>query len=218
MGSNNSRLNGTSGGGAEVFPARIRPLLRRRIEELRNRKNVDTLSKQQLLKDESSSHENETEDKVETVVQVVAVEKLSKVVPLPVSEEQSNELDDNDHDDENDDDDDDADDNETGRLIGDGSPSFRIYCIEANKRKEEQIYTMHHRSHSADSIESASSASRKSLHSNEVVKIESIPKRRTNSIKKLGAMKKNLLNVKNLHKNRMNPMCSCTGQHWQKEH
>lgn len=107
MGCNNSRLNSNG----EVVPARIRPLLLRRIEELRKHRNgasvrgEGTLSKKQLLKgdaaeeddDYQSSNEDGNKHKIssketqhatkersqQTMVRVVTVEKLSKVVPLP---------------------------------------------------------------------------------------------------------------------------------------
>ncbi|KAJ7945662.1 Nuclear polyadenylated RNA-binding protein [Quillaja saponaria] len=115
MGCGNSRLNPDG----EMVPARIRPLLKRRFEELRRRKNGvslhggdGTLSKKELLKDaveddESSPtqslHEKDGnvtslpkpkengESKEETVVVMVRVpaEKSSKVVPVPDSESES---------------------------------------------------------------------------------------------------------------------------------
>lgn len=103
MGSGNSRLNATEGGG--VLPPKVRSTLLNRFEEFRKRRNggAGTISKKQLLKDAEEtedehsqiSHESETEDnkvlvlketqpiKEETVVQVIATEKLSRVVPMP---------------------------------------------------------------------------------------------------------------------------------------
>ena len=168
--------------GAEAFPARVRPLLIRRLEEFKKRRNIngdtlrggggeeeDAISKKQLLKGDGGGAEEEDKNTQsahshhEDDEPVVRVEKLSKVVPLPVSEcgvgekkhkehkdhDQEKVKDvkpqtENKHEDVNakhDDDDgggDDDDYDEIRRLIGPGSPSFRIYCIEAEKKKEEQ--------------------------------------------------------------------------------
>lgn len=123
-------------------------------------------------------------------------------------------------DEENDEEEEDDDDYEIGRCIGPGSPSFRIYYVEAEKRKQEEkicekpTIAVHHKSPSAESNDSesvASGSSRNTGNSNEVVKIESAPKRKGNRIKKFGGMKKNLFHVKHLHMNGMNKMMACTG-------
>lgn len=179
MGGNNSKLN--QNGGGEVLPARIRPLLRQRIEEFRRRRNNNgvvtvtpqgggelegAISKEQLLKNDAdrNSHSFAKNNGIEETQQQppkAAVEKLSKVVPLPVSEcekekekdfekkaeiiksvaagpHPENKANAKHGDDDEKENEDEEDDNETGRLIGPGSPSFKIYCIEAEKRKKEE--------------------------------------------------------------------------------
>ncbi|KAH1112229.1 hypothetical protein GLYMA_04G199100v4 [Glycine max] len=275
MGGNNSRLNGNGG---EVLPARIR----NRWEELRKRKSGEdgTLLKKELLNSDGvdegnsqSSEENGSEhkrDSLNDAQQAKGVEKLSKVVPLPVSEpgneEQRNELhneekgkdaekkgevvelktgkvqstaglqpeikheesnvknDSSDDDDEDEDEDEDEED-DIQRLIGPSSPSFKIYCTEADKIKEEELHdskalgdenqtvALLQKSSSTNSIdESSTSASGNTGNSNEIVEIKSASsKRKGNKKKKFGAMKKNLLQVKHLNMNRMNPILACTG-------
>ena len=162
--------------GAEAFPARVRPLLIRRLEEFKKRRNIngdtlrggggeeeDAISKKQLLKGDGGGAEEEEDKNTQSAHShheddepVVRVEKLSKVVPLPVSECGVGEKKHKEHKDHDQEkvkdvkpqtenkledanakhDDDDYD--EIRWLIGPGSPSFRIYCIEAEKKKEEQ--------------------------------------------------------------------------------
>ncbi|KAK7282097.1 hypothetical protein RIF29_10636 [Crotalaria pallida] len=266
MGCNNSKLNANG----EEVPSRIRPLLRRRIEELRKHRNEstirreDALSKKKLLKDDANIEEYDHSSQEDEINHhkvlpkennnnsnnnnAVRAQKLSKVVPLPVSgygimEEQHNKHaqervvmknnveskprdefpcswpqhddvtkhhddldsdDNNDKDDDDDDeeDDDEDDDDENGRLLGPGSPSFRIYIepvvIIKEKERENQTNVIHRKSPSDDSCESA--PSEHSGNSNEAVEIiDPTPKRKGhNKMKKLGAVKKNLLSVKNL--------------------
>jgi hypothetical protein len=247
MGGNNSRS--VNPNGEDVLPARLRPLLRQRIEEFRKRRNArrdDAVSKKELLKDDAgnnddrSSNVNEVleetrqHEEEKTTVHAVTVEKLSQVAPLPVSEcgieeeehkgskdhnlekckeiernvaevkiaaslqenkyEESNEK----HDDEDkkeeeeeEEEDEEEDENEIGRLIGPGSPSFRIYYIEATERKEQELrdtrvsdkqqgekedepIAVHYKSHSCESDESATSASENTDNSNEVIKLFSV--------------------------------------------
>jgi hypothetical protein len=247
MGGNNSRS--VNPNGEDVLPARLRPLLRQRIEEFRKRRNArrdDAVSKKELLKDDAgnnddrSSNVNEVLEETrqhgeeKTTVHAVTVEKLSQVAPLPVSEcgieeeehkgskdhnlekckeiernvaevkiaaslqenkyEESNEK----HDDEDkkeeeeeEEEDEEEDENEIGRLIGPGSPSFRIYYIEATERKEQELrdtrvsdkqqgekedepIAVHYKSHSCESDESATSASENTDNSNEVIKLFSV--------------------------------------------
>ncbi|PNY02673.1 hypothetical protein L195_g025991 [Trifolium pratense] len=207
-----------------------------------------------------SSNANETLEetrlhKDEKTTTCVLVEKLSQVAPLLVyesrngKEEEEEERkghkdhvekkiaaiksalleDENKHDDENEDEDENEDD--IGRLIGPRSPSFRIYCIEAEERKEKELCDtdthvvseypdekenqdndVHRKSLSTNSDESVTSESENSDYSNEVVKTETTPKKKGHhKRKKLEAIKKNLLNVKNIQKNRMNRMMTCTG-------
>jgi hypothetical protein len=100
-------------------------------------------------------------------------------------------LEDNKHDDEEEEDDkedEDEDEDDIGRLISPGSPSFRIYCIEAEERKERESFDtdthevseyldekenqdidVHHKSDSTDSDESVTSESENADNSNEVI-------------------------------------------------
>ncbi|KAF1893434.1 hypothetical protein Lal_00001909 [Lupinus albus] len=275
MGCNNSRLNAS----AEEVPPKIRPLLLRRIEELRRFKNggeeaEGALSKMHLLNydtivEAQSFHEEENNNKVLPMgtqptkkQNMVLVDKLSKVVPLPVSEygteDQHNKHKDprqekvkhvenngdvefqrgwprtenknDDFHDDSDEDDEEEVENNKGRLLGRGSPSFKIYIhpkkiikekerlanagenwitsIESKRIAcENQATVMHQKSPSSDSYQSA--ASQNSGSSNEGVEIESTTKGRRHKMK-LGAVKKNLLNV-NQVKHRINPMFSCGG-------
>ena len=246
MGGNSSRSANPSGG--DVLPARIRPLLRQRIEEFRKRRNAQrgdgAVSKKELLKDDAgnnddrSSNVNEVLEETKqhedekTTVHVMAVEKLSQVAPLPFSEcgieeeehkgckdhdlekckeiernvaevkiaaslqenkyEESNEKhDDEDKEEEEEEEDEEEDENEIGRLIGPGSPSFRIYYIEATERKEQELrdtrvsdeqqgekedepIAVHYKSHNCESDESATSASENTDNSDEVIKLFSV--------------------------------------------
>ncbi|OIW19923.1 hypothetical protein TanjilG_30837 [Lupinus angustifolius] len=267
MGCNNSRLNASG----EEVPPKIRPLLLRRIEELRKHNNggggeeEGAISKMHLLNDDTIIEaQSFSEDENNNMVlpkgiqltreqNMVHVDKLSKVVPLPVSEygsedqhnkrkdprhekvkhvENDVEVDfhDGDNDDSDEDDEEEEVENNKGRLLGRGSPSFKIYIepkkmikekerlanagenwitsIENKKNAfENQAIVMHQKSPSSDSYQSA--ASQNSGSSNEAIEIESTTKRRRHKMK-LGAVKKNLLNVKQV-KHRMNPMFSCGG-------
>ncbi|TKY73689.1 nucleolin protein [Spatholobus suberectus] len=207
-----------------------------------------------------SSEENESRDNKGSINK--RVEKLSKVVPLPVSEpeteEQRNELhndhdqekgkdvekkgevvevktekvksagsqleikleeanakhgssDDEDEDDEEEEEDED-DDIQSGRLIGPGSPSFKIYCIEVDNKKEEELcenenqtIAMLQKSPSANSVESSASPSGNSNKILQTIEFKSVPKRKGKKKKKFG------LHVKHLRMNRMNPLLACTG-------
>jgi hypothetical protein len=95
----------------------------------------------------------------------------------------------NKHDDEEkEEEDEDEDEDDIGRLIGPGSPSFRIYCIEAEERKEQELcdtdthevseyldekenqdIDVHRKSDSTDSDESVTSESENADNSNEVI-------------------------------------------------
>jgi len=239
MGSNNSRSVNPNGG--DVLPARLRPLLRQRLEEFRKRRKAQggdgIVYKKELLKDDAGNNddrptnvnevlqETQQHEEEKTIVHAVAVEKLSQVAPLPVSEcgieeeehkghkdhdlekckeiernvvevkiaaslqenkyEESNEK----HDDEDEEEEEDED--EIGRLVGPGSPSFRIYYIEATERKEQELrdtlvsdeqrgekedepIAVHYKPHSCESDESATSASENTDNSNEVIKLFSV--------------------------------------------
>ncbi|CAL0305195.1 unnamed protein product [Lupinus luteus] len=219
MGCNNSKLNAS--GELEV-PPKIRPLLLRRIEELRKHKNggggeeEGAMSKMHLLNDDTIVEgQSFSEDENDNIVlpmgtqpnkeqNMVHVDKLSKVVPLPVSEyeEQHNKHKDRsqekvkhvenngdvdlDNDDSDEDDEEEEVENNKGRILGRGSPSFKIYIepkkiikekerenwttsIESKKNAyENQAIVMHQKSPSSESYQSA--ASQNSGSSNEVIK------------------------------------------------
>lgn len=183
--------------------------------------------------EQHNKHEDHSQEKVKDVENKDKVDLVTDneecaycIWPPPKNNkhEEVNDKRDDDHDEKDDDDDDDDDDDENeegeeedenGRFLGPGSPSFKIY-IEDEKIKEEQrenqTIVVHQKSLSADSFESATSASGNSRNSNEVVEIESTTKGKGHKLKKLGAVKKNLLKVKNMQvKHRMNPMFSCAG-------
>ncbi|KAK7358685.1 hypothetical protein VNO77_00623 [Canavalia gladiata] len=112
--------------------------------------------------------------------------------------------------DDNTDDNDSDDDDERGKFNGflcPGSPSFRIYCIEADKRKEEECdnptIMVHQKSLSAESVRGT--ASRDLNEVIQDVEIESTTKRKGNK-KKFGAVK-TLLKVKSCY----HPIRTCTG-------
>lgn len=230
MGGNNSRLINPNSG--DALPAKIRPLLGQRIEEFRKRRNnvqgEDTdLSKKELLKDSNGSFDEKSSDKNEvseetqsqkeqpTVIRAVAVEKLSQVVPLPVSEcgnvEEKKEKEKEErngqietaevtiqeniyekrnakHDEEEEEDDEEEEEeDDIGRRIGPGSPSFKIYCVESDEKKEQELndtnagreqilekedenIVVHNKSQSTDSDGSETSESENASNSNEVSK------------------------------------------------
>ncbi|KAK8472710.1 hypothetical protein PHAVU_002G283500 [Phaseolus vulgaris] len=91
--------------------------------------------------------------------------------------------------DENDDDSDD----EVGRLIRPGSPSFRIYCIDPEKKKDGECCKMHQKTLSLNSVETFTST-----NSNQVFRESaSIPKRK-GSKKRFGAVR-TLIKVESSH-------------------
>ncbi|XP_058783211.1 uncharacterized protein LOC131657877 [Vicia villosa] len=279
MGGNNSRLINPNGG--DVLPAKIRPLLGQRFEEFRKRRNNvqaedNELSKKQLLKDNDGgsdgkcsdqnevSEETQPQKEQQTIIHAVAIDKLSQVVPLPVSEcenkeekkekkeegpkgpidkdvektttevniglsmQEKHDKDEGESKEEEEEEEEDEDEDD-GRRIGPGSPSFKIYCVASNKKKEQESHDTHasaeqipekedqniavyNKSHSTDdSDESEISESENASNSNDVVKETTPKKKGHNKRKKLEAMKKNLLNVKNIQKNRMNRMMGCAG-------
>ncbi|GAU38104.1 hypothetical protein TSUD_317910 [Trifolium subterraneum] len=135
-------------------------------------------------------------------------------------------LEENKHDNEEkqEDEDKDEDEDDIGRLLGPRSPSFRIYCIEAEERKEQELcdndinavseypdekenqdIDVNRKSVSTNSDDSVTSESENADYSNEAPK-----KKRNHKRKKLEAMKNNLLNIKNIQMNRMNRMMGCT--------
>lgn len=147
MGSNNSRLNGKGG---EVLPARVRS----RVEELRRKTDRKELNFDGSVDGGNSQgcEENKGLDSnkgsLNDIQQAKRVEKISKVVPLLVSEPKENselynkekwrEVEKKDEkvksawlQDEEDDED-----IESGRTIGPSSPSFKIYCREPNNKVE----------------------------------------------------------------------------------
>ncbi|XP_027343158.1 uncharacterized protein LOC113855728 [Abrus precatorius] len=141
---------------------------------------------------------DQNQDKVIHVIQIVEAEvktEEGKRTTEPVEEAKQ----------ENDDrDDDDDDSHELNRVICPGSPSFRIYCIEAEKGNEEDCMkpsiVVHQKSRSAETVVSVASGSLK-----EIAEIESTSKTKGNK-KKFGAMR-TLLKVKSCY----HPMCTCAG-------
>ncbi|XP_019436380.1 PREDICTED: pre-mRNA-splicing factor CWC15-like [Lupinus angustifolius] len=185
--------------------------------------NTECKCKCKTDKEKEEKEINTEQDNQETVFHVHAVaevheenntiEKDKQEVDAKSDNEKS--------DDEDNDDDDERDDN--GRLVYPRSPSFRIYCIETESKKEEEEKESKNESigcknesivvqkklASADSIHSA--ASRTSRNSNEVienVEIESTQKRKGDKMKKFRAVR-TLMKVKSCY----HPMSSCTGDH-----
>lgn len=168
MGANNSRLPGSGG---EVLPAKIRPLLRRRVEELRRRRSGATMRRE---KEEeatfSKKHILNFDDESESSTIAKRGDSLSKVVPLPV--EKKDEVVDSDEEEEEEKEENEEDDEiESGRFIGPASPSFRIYCIQPeNSKREAELCRSNalgdhenqtcvfQKSPSANSVESSASA------------------------------------------------------------
>ncbi|CAL0325269.1 unnamed protein product [Lupinus luteus] len=157
-------------------------------------------------KDTNTEHDNQGKMfHVNDVVEVHEDEKTRE------NEQEVYAKSDNESSDDEDDEDDDDESEEHGRLDYPRSPSFRIYCVETENRKEKkeesknETIVVHKKSASADSIHST--ASRISRNSNEVtqiVEIESTRKRKGK--KKFGAVR-TLLKVKSCY----HPMSSCTG-------
>ena len=162
------------------------------------------------LRQENTDHSNE---KVEAEIKTEEG-NIEKIVE-EVKEEKSGENDDNDSDNNDDESE------EHGRIICPGSPSFRIYCIEADKRiaelqekgdeeegKSQTTILTHQKSCSADSVVStaASSNIRTSNEERQIVVSESITKRKLNKVRKFGAVR-TLLMVKSCY----HPMSTCTG-------
>lgn len=181
MGCNHSKSTNPNGG--DVLPPRIRPLLRQRIEEFRRRRNArggedGALSKKQLLKDVDNDYDRNSYNPSTDLANEIskenqtAIEKLSQVVPLPVSEcgiERHDQ-----------DEDEDEDEEDKSRLIGPRSPSFKIYCIENEEKIEEVLCDTHEDDEETNqnnalqnkslSIDSdASAASGNTANSNEVI-------------------------------------------------
>jgi hypothetical protein len=132
-------------------------------EKVNINKDID-LSEDKVI----HANENvETEIKTEEKIIEEIVEKVKKEKEL---QEVNAKNDDNDSDDEGT--------AELGRYLCPGSPSFRIYCIEADKRKAEEekeeekrkspTIVMHKKSHSADSVESLET---RNTISNEVINL-----------------------------------------------
>ncbi|RDX71799.1 hypothetical protein CR513_48799, partial [Mucuna pruriens] len=172
-----------------------------------------------------------------TVVQAITAEKLSRVVPMPNSEckivennhlrninkvnkdmdpnhmvkteertkEQQVSAKGDDHDDDSDDEDESE---QIGRLICPGSPSFRIYCIQAEKINDEKCnsnsptISVHQKSHSADSVKRAAPRNLK-----EEVGIESESTKKIKGKKKKFRVVRTLLKVKSCY----HPIRACTG-------
>ncbi|KAE9610164.1 hypothetical protein Lal_00006817 [Lupinus albus] len=154
--------------------------------------------------EKSTNTEHDNQEKVFHVNDVVEVHEDAK------TKENEQEVDAKSDNESSDDDDDESE--EHGRLDYPGSPSFRIYCIETESRKDEEkeskneTVVVHKKSASADSIHSTASRriSRNSNEVTQIVEIESTRKRKGK--KKFGAVR-TLLKVKSCY----HPMSSCTG-------
>ncbi|KAL2347087.1 hypothetical protein Fmac_001087 [Flemingia macrophylla] len=219
MGGNNSRLHGNNEGEVMIMPEKIQSLLRRRVEEFRGRRTLRkeqeqeaSFLKKQLFNWDVGS-EGSTNAKRE--------ENLSRVVPLPF--EKSEVVDDEEEIEDNEDDE-----VESGRLIGPGSPSFRIYIQPENNNKrqgelsrsnalvhvkrclalpsagDENHILVFRKSPSADSIESSASDDSNEMLQTVGMKLDS--RRKGYKKQKLEALKKNIFHVRNLH-NRMRTRC-----------
>ncbi|OIW00245.1 hypothetical protein TanjilG_27496 [Lupinus angustifolius] len=161
--------------------------------------------KEENKEEKDTNTERDNQEKVFHVNDVVEVHEDEK------TRENEEELDAKSDTESSDDDDDDEESEEHGRLDYPGSPSFRIYCIETENRKEgkeeckNETIVVHKKSASADSIHStASRISRNSNEATQIVGIESTRKRKGK--KKFGAVR-TLLKVKSCY----HPMSSCTG-------
>ncbi|XP_045821682.1 uncharacterized protein LOC123914525 [Trifolium pratense] len=204
-------------------------------EEEDRSSNVSKSSSHEI--NETEHHKVSVSTKEEATVPLETTEKISRVVPMKNSareamEEKDNinkaiekieaeiktdekiieeivkklKIDDNDSDDEET--------AELGRYLCHGSPSFRIYCIEADRRKAEEEKeeeerkspTIHQKSHSADSVEKIKTRNKISNEVPEIVENGSNTKRKGNMMKKFGAVR-TLLKVKSCYY----PMSSCTG-------
>ncbi|KAG2399348.1 hypothetical protein LR48_Vigan04g146100 [Vigna angularis] len=222
MGTNNSRLNGKGG---EVLPARVRS----RVEELRRKADRKELNFDGSVDGGKSQdcEENKGGDSnvgsLNDIQQTKRVEKISKVVPLPVSEpKQHSELynevkgREGEKKDEkvksawlqSEEDDEDI---ESGRNIGPSSPSFKIYCREPKNKAEifpesqdlADDENQLQKSPSENSFESFGASVGNTENSNEIFNIKSASKRKG---KMKEAMRKNLHYVK--HMNRKKPICT----------
>lgn len=133
----------------EAVPPRLRPLLRRRLEEIKKRRQAtalkgDALSRKELLK-------NEVEDDDHSAVQSLPDNnetkssssrdgsiRSAKVAPAPeeCQEEAVNWVDVEGEDEEGNGEDGRLS-NVDGRRIAPGSPSFRVYCVEMSESDKE---------------------------------------------------------------------------------
>ncbi|XP_058735930.1 uncharacterized protein LOC131608002 [Vicia villosa] len=179
------------------------------IEEKVNIKNEIHVSKDKEI------HAN-VKDEEENKIKEERIKRLVEEVEKEQEQEASakcEKSDDNDH--EEDDDDEESD---LGRFLCPGSPSFKIYCIEADERKtqeeekdkeEEEKFknpTLQ-KSRSDNCLESSSS--KNTRISNEVSQIvEDVPstKRKGHMMRRFGAVR-TLLKVKSCY----HPICTCTG-------
>lgn len=146
-------------------------------EKMNINKDIDLREEKVVDSNEKVEAETKTEEgNIEGTVEEVKEEKMVEVKEEKNEQEVSEKTGENDDNDNDDDDDDDDDDDEVGRFLYQGSPSFRIYCTEADTRKEEEeeeckssnIVVMHQKSRSADSVVQ-SVAARKTKISNEVI-------------------------------------------------
>lgn len=198
----------------EAVPPRLRPLLRRRLEEIKKRRQTTTLkgdaiSRKELLKNEvedddhspvhSLPDNNETKSSSSRDGSI----RSAKVAPAPeeCQEEAVNWVDVEGEDDEGD--------GEDGRRIAPGSPSFRVYCVESSESDKEDFKDDD--SSNKKSQTDDGSVSDKSVSSTErsVVKTDKkgSKRRRFKGVLPNGGSVKHLFKVKSCY----NP--SCTGNH-----
>jgi len=141
-------------------------------EKVNINKDIDLSGEKVVDSNEKVEAEIKTEEgNIEGIVEEVKEEMVDV-------KEEKNEQEVSEKNGENDDNDsDDDDDDEVERFLYRGSPSFRIYCTEADTRKEEKeeecksstVVVMHQKSRSADSVQSV--ALRKAKISNEVINL-----------------------------------------------
>ncbi|GAU45742.1 hypothetical protein TSUD_77670 [Trifolium subterraneum] len=189
------------------------------INETENRKVSASTKEEATVPLENSAREameekdNIDKDIAKVEAEIKTDEKIIEEIVKKVKKEMelqkvSAKIDDNDSDEET---------GEFGRYLCRGSPSFRIYCIEADKRKAEEEKekeeeerrkspVIHQKSHSADSVESIKKRNTISSEVPQIVENGSNTKRKGSKMRKFGAVR-TLLKVKSCYY----PISSCTG-------
>ncbi|KAF1867117.1 hypothetical protein Lal_00049545 [Lupinus albus] len=152
---------------------------------------------------------NTEKDNLETVFHVDAVAEVHEEKKTENNKQEVEAKGDN----EKSDDEDDYNEDDSEMLLYPRSPSFRIYCIETQSKKEEEekeskneSIVVQRKLASSDSIHNA--ASRNSNEVAQNVEIESTQKRKGDKMKKFRAVR-TLMKVKSCY----HPMSSCTGDH-----